>query len=109
VMDKIIHAISLASGFDGKFRERAIKKRLINKNYEKPKSYEKMYELAMMVAEINHPRHQVSFTCEFDSKSDNITATYNICQGEWDDYQETLKSGTGSNVVPINRAGNPSP
>ena len=86
-LEKTITAADTGCGYSGVERGNIIKHTLVRKDYKKPASYERMTQLALLLAETNSPVYRVTLTTCGDSKSRDQLAVYTACQGAWNDMK----------------------
>jgi hypothetical protein len=86
-LDKVRTAAETARGYEGLVRGNVIKHTLTRKDHHKPASYDKMSELAFLLAETNSPVHRITIATCGDSRSPDQLAVYTACQGFWNDIR----------------------
>jgi len=86
-LDKVRTAADTARGYEGSVRGNIIKHTLTRKDYHKAASYEKMSQLALLLAETNAPVYRVTVATCGDSRSPDQLAVYTACQGAWNDIK----------------------
>lgn len=84
-LDKVRTAAETARGYEGAVRGNIIKHTLTYIDHNKPKSYDKMAELVLLLAETNTPVHRITIATCGDSRSSDQLAVYTACQGFWID------------------------
>ena len=86
-LDKVRTAAATARGYEGAVRGNIIKHTLTRKDHHKPASYEKMTQLALLLAETNDPDYRITMATCGDSRSPDQLAVYTACQGFWNDMK----------------------
>lgn len=89
-LGKTLTAADTACGYSGVERRNIIKHTLVRKDYKKPASYERMTQLALLLAETNSPVYRVTLTTCGDSRSPDQLAVYTACQGAWNDMKAAM-------------------